>query len=685
MKNSRQRGSLLIITMVFVIILTTSAVSVLELSSTAYRLSMRNQLQSEARAVGESEMEYLYFRFKSQVLAGVAAQGAPGALATAGVVDNSATPTTTFTPFLQSHANAGWTVKRSLVTDRYLQNERFPGTTKEGNFTYLIARIEVTPPASSPFGTGANVRIGRRFMNSSAPIFQYSIFFQGDLEFNPGGSIITEISGDVVANGSIYMGPQSGGTIRINGKVRYLSGRYFNVDSGGAITYSNPGAPAVPVTLVAPTFMTSEASQLETLDEPENLLGGIDVTATAVGRPDLFGPSGRIDPAVWTAAELAQSENNVYRSLIVPPPNASSFGSVGTEYPNATASTTDDSVIAVQRAHNKANLIITVDLSAGSVVVTKINPLNGVSTTATSAFVDSLTPSNSITTNFGLPLLPNWIKSVYDRRETRNVSIVEINVGILRDKIAYLRTLVDGSGSGIGSDTAAGFFDFRGLLYVNLKGATAAAPAAVRLINATSLPYNEAVTNVSGLGGFSVATNGGIYVKGDYNTSRPVRTLAPNIGAPVYPRSEDGTAGFIPAMLIADSITLLSPAWDDADAAADITSRVAIANTSDASDLTVNFNAGLLTGNIPSTASASSGGAQNLVRYLEDWRGINVNYFGSIGRLFTSTKFIAPFGGTGTVYWFPNRSFGFDHNILLYAPPGTPNTTSFSRGSFFTW
>jgi hypothetical protein len=424
---------------------------------------------------------------------------------------------------------------------------------------------------------------------------------------------------------------------------------------------------------------------LETLEEPENLLGGIDVTATAVGRPDLFGPSGRTDPSVWTAAELATAENNVYRSLIVPPPNASTYGTATSEYPNATSSTADDSVIAVQRAHNKANLLITVDLSVGSVIVTKINPLNGVSTNATTAFVDALTASNSITTNFGLPLLPTWIKSVYDRRENRNVSVLEIDVGILKTKIAYLRTLVDGSGNGIGSDTALGFFDFRGLLYVNLKGATAAAPAAVRLINATALPYNEAVTNVSGLGGFSIATNGAIYVKGDYNTTTPTRTLAPNIGTPVYPRSEDGTAGYVPGMLIADSITLLSAAWNDANASAAITSRVAVANPSDASDLTVNFNAGLLTGNIPSTATASSGGAQNLVRYLEDWRGINVNYYGSIGRLFTSTKFTAPFGGTGTVYWFPNRSFGFDHNILLYAPPGTPNTTSFSRGSFFTW
>jgi hypothetical protein len=671
MKISDQRGSLMIITMVFVIILTIAATSVLQLSATAYRLSMRNQLQAEARAVGESEMEYLYFRFKSQVLAGTAAQGAPGELAIAGVCDNSADPTTTFTPFLAAHNTAGWRVKRSLITDRYLQNERFPGTTKEGNFTYLIAHIEIIPPASSPFGTTANVRIGRRFMNSSAPIFQYSIFFQGDLEFNPGGSITTTISGDVVANGSIYMGPQSGGTMMLNGKVRYLGDHYFNVTSGGATIYSNPDTLTPPVTLVAPTFATSQSSQLETLDEPENLLGGIDVTATAIGRPDLFGPSGRTDTSVWTGTDLATAENNIYRSLIVPPPSASTYGSATSEYPNALVTTADDSVISVQRAHNKAKLVITVNGNA--ITFTKINPVNGVSTDATLDFNNPL--SSPVITYTGLPILPNWTKSVFDLREGKNVTIVEIDVSVLKAKLTAARARLTST-----ADLAIGYFDFQGLLYVNLIGASSNTPAAVRLIKASSLPFNSAVSNVSGLGGFSVATNGGIYVVGDYNTTAPLVG-----GLPVYPRSEDGSAGFVPAMLIADCITLLSAGWNDANAGSALASRVAVPNASDPADLTMALNAGLLTGNKPSTPIKTSGGAQNLVRYLEDWTGRNVSFYGSIGRLFTSNIFVASYGGVGSIYNQPNRSFGFDHNILLYAPPGTPNTTSFSRGSFFTW
>ena len=379
---------MLIIVMNFLIILTTVAVTVLELSRTSYRISMQNKMQTTARAVAEAEMEYLYFRFKSQVLAGTAAQGVPEAFVpTTGLnlSDNSATPTTAFTPFLQAFSNEGWTIRRSLIVDRYLQNERLPGTTKEGSFTYLIARVSAIPPVSSPFywaeppspsnptGTVRTFSIGRRFTNSSAPIFQYSIFFQGDLEFNPGGAITTTISGDVVANGSIYMGPQSGGTIMINGKVRYLSTGFFNTNAVGTVTYSNPNAPTPPITLVAPTWATSEDSQLETLEEPENLLGGIDVTVTAIARGnDLFGPEiGRDNPAVWTAAELATAENNVYRSLIVPPPSAATVGTANSEYPLALVSTADDPVISVQRAYNKSALQISVaDDASGTITFT---------------------------------------------------------------------------------------------------------------------------------------------------------------------------------------------------------------------------------------------------------------------------------------------------------------------------
>ena len=696
MKSNGQRGSLLLIAMGFVIVLSTAAVAVLSLGRESYRASMRNEQQSQARGVAESEMEYLYYKFKLEVMSGNSVQTALENLAAAGVLDNSNTPTTIRTPFFSGHSDAGWQVRRSLIQDRFLANERFPGTTKEGSFTYLVGRIELIPPVSNVFGTSANVRIGRRFMTSSSPIFQNSIFFEGDLEFTPGGSGTTTINGNVVANGNIYMASESGGTIVINDKVRYLKGSQFNKRADGVteILY-NPNGPTPPVTLVRPSFADSQANQLEVMDKPENLLGIADVRATALTQPKLFGTTSP-DVATWTASDLSNAINNVYRTLIVPPPRQSTtlefpLATLAPDYASYTAANTaDDPVLHYQRAAVIARLHITVETD-GTTKFWIFDPsieYNSDATIAAQAFTDVTSTfvnadnALSAVTNFGTLSVPLYTKNVYDRREQKPVQIIEINVGRLKAIIDAQRTLNY-------SDPANIHLDFRGLLYVNLKGASAGNLGAVRLINGASVPYTERSDPTLGISGFSVATNGGIYVKGSYNTTQPVLAADQNwadgfhaAGSPVFTKS-DGTAGYVPAMLMGDAITLLSSDWDDAKAALPLANRIAAAGVT-------TLNAGLLTGNIPTPSTPgsgyNSGGAQNLVRYLENWNGRYVNFFGSLGRLFTSTKFTVSFGGSGVVYSKPsNRSFAFDKNIVVYPPPATPKVSTFTRGDFFTW
>jgi hypothetical protein len=655
MNSSSQRGSVLIITLVFVTILGLAATSVFSLATSSYRLSMRNQLHAEARAVAESELEYLYYRFKMVVVTGNSAADAPKVLNSLDISDNETIPSTVREPFLARHRAAGWRVRRSLVLDPVIVNNngpivgRIPDTRKVGDYTYVVARIEVLPPPQNPFANeNTSVRIGRRFINSNTSIFQYSIFFQGDLELNPGNDVTIE--GDVVANGSIYMGPRSGFELKLIDQVRYLKSGFFNKDEDGNTTYYNPDIGPAPVTLVAPVFATSEESQLESMDQPENLFGGIDAAVTSKDRPDLFGPAGAIDSAAWTEAQELIAANNVYRSLIVPPPSASNSN----EYPNATAATSDDNVIAVRRAYNRAELIFTVEADG---TLTVARGLGG-TINATSVFLNptALDPSlgkiiTEVEDGDGNPATWHYAKNVYDMRESKNVKVTEIDIGQLKKTLDYLRALPSANPN---------HFEFNGLLYVNLKSSSNTTPAAIRLINATSLPRN-------GDSGFSVATNGGIYVKGSYNTH-----LITNA---------DGTQRPVPAMLIGDALTVLSEGWDDANAAAafDGTKRKATA------DLTVN--AGLLTGNIASTTGSQSGGAQNLVRYLEDWTGRTVTFYGSIGRLFQSAHFVASYSGSLTVSYFQpsNRNFEYDLNMRSFRPPGSPETTAFSRGSFFTW
>ena len=667
MKISEQRGSVLLTTFFFIVLMVVSAWTVIELAKTSYNLTMSNEMRLAARSVAESELEYMLYSFKqtvvSQAAGSTATPGdAPAYLSQSGsshdICDNSATPTTIRQPFLAAHRTAGWTVKRGMVLETSLTGT-IPGTTKVGTFTYITALVEVLPPAASPFQK-ASVRVGRRFINSNTSLFQYSIFFQGDLELNP-GSGITIINGDIVSNGSIYMGPrvETGATLRVNGKLRYLQGDYFNqvpVTTGTppvttmVATYLNPNAPppvtgvtmGPPVGADGTTVLDSTSSQVETQQSPENLLGGIDATAEAKSHPELFGPSGRTDSTLWTAAELAQAENNVYRSLIVPPPSAGSSN----EYPNSP--TADDDVVSVRRAYNKADLIVTVEAD-GTIGVKK------------SVTTSSGTTITDVTAIFGSAL--STPTNVYDEREAKSVSVVNLNVGALKTLIDAQRTI--------------GTFDFQGFLYVNLKNSSSTSPAAVRLTNAGTIPYNASTGT-----GFSVATNGGLYIQGNYNTSGLKDSSGNAVTDPT-----DGHAREVPSMLMADAITVLSSGWVDPTptgtpptlSSRPLSSRIA-------TDTSMTVNAGLVTGNYASTSTSSSGGAQNLVRYMEDWTGKNTYFKGSLGRLFSSTQFTGAYaGGAGSVYNQPTRTFSFDSDIPTHPPPGNPTTTEFGRGDFFTW
>ncbi len=86
---------------------------------------------------------------------------------------------------------------------------------------------------------------------------------------------------------------------------------------------------------------------------------------------------------------------------------------------------------------------------------------------------------------------------------------------------------------------------------------------------------------------------------------------------------------------------------------------------------------------------------QNLVRYLENWDGYNVQFNGSLGRLFDSKMFTAPFvspwssaadDSTKNVYRLPSsRTFAFNHDMTTLPPPGSPGPVLTSRGRYYFW
>jgi hypothetical protein len=185
---------------------------------------------------------------------------------------------------------------------------------------------------------------------------------------------------------------------------------------------------------------------------------------------------------------------------------------------------------------------------------------------------------------------------------------------------------------------------------------------AVRLINGQQLPSSS---------GFSVVTPMPIYVYGNYNSQTNSISLS----------SGTNTSYTYPAALMGDAITILSPNWSDSyNSSTPLASRTTSSTT---------VNAAMLEGIVQSSGANYSGGVENFLRFLEDWKQPSqqaTTYNGSIVVMFPSiyaTNFWQSPGGSGP-YDVPTRNWGFDVNFLQQQklPPLTPQLKKTIRVSW---
>ncbi len=207
----------------------------------------------------------------------------------------------------------------------------------------------------------------------------------------------------------------------------------------------------------------------------------------------------------------------------------------------------------------------------------------------------------------------------------------------------------------------------------------------VRLINGTTLPgiYDAAIP--ANTKGFTVASENGVYIKGNYNATGVAGV--PSTGNTPYSDYQPfNTPTHIPASIVADGVTILSNAWNDAESFAypyDLTKRLA-------TDTTVRF--AMISGDTIASKEANpnqggispqmNGGVHNFKRFLERWTDpaasgafkTNLNYSGSLINLFNSHNANGAFKCCNTVYNPPIRNWVFDNTFLdaTRLPPGTP-------------
>ncbi len=195
----------------------------------------------------------------------------------------------------------------------------------------------------------------------------------------------------------------------------------------------------------------------------------------------------------------------------------------------------------------------------------------------------------------------------------------------------------------------------------------------LKWVDATELDvaklYSNGYAPSNGVIYFSDASsdNSALRIKNGSTLAAPLTIASEN---PVYTLGNFNSVNKQPAAIMADAVTFLSSAFDDAKSTLAKSNRVAIQTT---------VNASIMTGNTETTSTNYNGGFENLPRFLEVWSGINFNWTGSMVCLWYSQQ--ANGLWNGTYYSPPNRNWAYDTDLddPTKLPPETPMVRVFQR------
>jgi hypothetical protein len=507
-----------------------------------------------------------------------------------------------------------------------------------------------------------------------APLFEYYIFYNGNLEIDPGAS--TPIDGSVFSNEGIWSG---------NANPDYSS----YVEAAGQVTttgtdpflppYTDAGTPAAnfylqPISDVAPVLFPGFGTN--------NLEAMLNLPPANVAAPQAIAyvPSNQI----YTFNEA---------SLIV------SNWSNGT---HATAPTGNNFAVYLQDPwsgpiwyapstghwNQLTNDVYVVTNSTGTTIGT--NTLIGLPGFNSSDFPASWSPTANLNITWTSGTSPNIITwgveyagwsfltnvTFYDYRESKTVQALQIDISMLRAWITkssitggsnWNHALAYDSGSGINS------------IYVyNDVPMTSSQLPAVRVSDGLRLPNS---TNVIGgwniiTSGLTVATPQPLYVWGNYNLQIDGDSLSAG-----YLPGTNKMAHTYPAALMADAITILSGTWRDLP----IYNSATMLSSRNPSSTAIT--AACIEGNVPSSTNnpntgginGFSGGVESFLRFLENWSSsTSLTYNGSINVLFPSQYATNWWQQDGTYYNAPKRVWSFDTNFIYVSllPPLTPTIIS---------
>jgi hypothetical protein len=461
----------------------------------------------------------------------------------------------------------GWWPSRTWVDNTAAQSFKVLDAQYRGlrgwatDYTIVSDATELNAPFQIMVGVQQNVQV------ATIPLFQFAIFYNLELEINPGPVMV--VTGPVHCNTNLFTQPQATLTFQ------------DDVTAAGSIILNKDPADPLVRTVGSVVFQGEHDGGVSTL----NLPIGTNNSPAAV------------------------------RQVVELPPTG--------EDPN--------SPMGSQRFYNKADLVVLVKDSGTT--VTSGPRANNCATTVPAAEYNQF--------------LDTSLTFVNMRESSKTVKTSQIDVAKLATWNNNSTNALRRAGVSLpyGGNVAIVYVD-------DQRSQTSGTEPGVRLVNGqTILPS-----------GLTVATPKPLYVKGNYN-------------APSGALGSHNTSTTLPASLIADAITVLSPNWVDSKSSQALSYRIATATT---------VNAAFLAGNVPTVSGSYSGGVENFPRFLENWSNVNFTYNGSMVVMYPSAYATAPWTGTGTYYNPPNRDWALDTNFTdpTKLPPGTPSVRALIRGQW---
>ncbi len=494
------------------------------------------------------------------------------------------------------------------------------------------------------------ITISRFFQQTSASLFQAMLFYQNDLELHPGANMT--LYGLVHTNANLYAAAGSGRTLTFDSDVSYTGNQSTlspasnynkkNSNLNGyieGVTQTLYNTESTWGTYNLPTFSTATATQVSAL----NPLGTNEASAVDKSNPNALGTHEMIErPAPISATN-----------------------------PNPNTAHSDPTAFQAHRIWNTSTLRILINRNDASQMVHVYVPdpsdLTGESSMEVVPGTGTKASPANIANQVISAVTPDTGQgNIFDFRQGQNVSADAVDMSVLTPVLNAYTTTTQGTS-----------VPYNGVVYISditnadQDGNTSSNGNgnldAIRIQKGAVLPDS----------GLTIASDGGVYVQGDYNTGDTyVPGTAVRVTMPASDLSTNPTAYTVgnyntkPASIMGDAVMILSDNWQDSNSSKSVALRVPTPTT---------FNAAIVSGDVPTTSTAESGGAHNFPRFLENWGGINFTYHGSMDELYASKHFTGTYGKTN-VYGAPSRLWYFDTSFLTSPPPGNLSIVTYLRG-----